>query len=209
MKPRGVRPKMKKMILTGFVACTSASASPSPNSSSTASSNSSPCSRRAGSTEHQGTSSANSNSGTPPVPPPRPSSFSLGLGQIDYAAAGIARRVSRIFHRRMSAQSTQTAQMQMHLEEESEVAEKDKGLPLVPVIESELPTSDFDSGDGDEREVLLVRDGEPDVPTVALVEDKDVGAQGSRDQDEAEIQETTGTGALVSPDIRACRWGCF
>lgn len=110
--------------------------------------------------------------------------------------------------RRMSAQSTQTAQMQMHLEEESEVAEKDKGLHLGPVIESELPTpSDFDSGDGDEREVLLVRDGEPDVPTMAQVEDKNTDAQGSRDSDETEIQETTGD--LVSPDIRACRWGCF
>ncbi|KAF5388799.1 hypothetical protein D9757_005655 [Collybiopsis confluens] len=145
MKP--IRPKMKKVLLTGFVACMSlfnaSSAAPVPHRSSRptespSSASTTPTTADIIETAAVGPPSPPSPATTPSsarqAPPSsgnrsrrargsggdtspssnahpsvaRPSSFSLaslGLGPIDYAAASIARRVSRIFVKRMSAQS--------------------------------------------------------------------------------------------------------
>ncbi|KAJ4468346.1 hypothetical protein J3R30DRAFT_3410415 [Lentinula aciculospora] len=223
-----VRPKMKKVLLTGFVACMSlfglssgapvprttrpaeptaaslpVSSSPTPNQNtnprSTASS--SPSTTTANSSPSSRTHGASATSTAPSVNPPRPSSFSLGLnlGQIDYAAAGLARRVSRIFVKRMSAQSsrsTQSAQSANIQGRGDEVEDKEKEkekerVTLLPVVEHE--SNSFEES----RPVVVHVDGDADSPDV------DLGESG--------VSPVSGSGSreMVAPDIRACRWGCI
>ncbi|KAE9408592.1 hypothetical protein BT96DRAFT_985472 [Gymnopus androsaceus JB14] len=219
-----VRPKMKKVILTGFVACmslfglssgapvtrgtrpaeaTAATLSPSAPSSTVSSTSASP-SRHAGSNSRE-TRSASATA--PSVAPSRPSSFSLGLslGPIDYAAAGIARRVSRIFVKRMSAQSSQVH----HVEEEQKAVDANTDTEetntLVPVIESESsldsedPEQDPEQRDGAEAEATR---GDVRVLDTDDIEHTNTENQ-DRDQTEVTSEET------VSPELRACRWACF
>ncbi|KAJ3749240.1 hypothetical protein DFH05DRAFT_1520855 [Lentinula detonsa] len=233
-----VRPRMKKVLLTGFVACMSlfhissgapiprptrpaeptaaslpaSSSIPNQNTGSSTSSSPSPSpstTTRQAQANQPSTPSSRAASGpsTAPTPdaPPRPSSFSLGfnLGQIDYAAAGIARRVSRIFVKRMSAQSSRSTrsaqsagvvQSQEGEEKEREREKERDRVALVPVVESEL--SSLDPAEEDEDEVGRL------VP-VHVVDDAAHTEVGTSSVNEPK------DGEMVAPDIRACRWGCI
>ncbi|KAJ3733757.1 hypothetical protein DFJ43DRAFT_1038254 [Lentinula guzmanii] len=235
-----VRPRMKKVLLTGFVACMSlfhissgapiprptrpaepttaslpaSSSIPNQNTGSSTSSSPSPSpsttTRQAQANQPSTTPSrATSGPSTAPTPgaPPRPSSFSLGfnLGQIDYAAAGIARRVSRIFVKRMSAQSSRSTrsaqgagagvvQSQEGEEKEGEKEKERDRVTLVPVVESESGSLDPAEEDGDEV-------GRP-VPV------HDVDDPAHTEDDTSSVNEPK-DGEMVAPDIRACRWGCI
>ncbi|KAJ4000624.1 hypothetical protein F5050DRAFT_1708855 [Lentinula boryana] len=229
-----VRPRMKKVLLTGFVACmslfhissgapvprstrpaepTAASlpaSSSIPNQNTGSSTSSSPSSSpstttRQAQANQPSTTSTRAGSGpsaaSTPGAPPRPSSFSLvfNLGQIDYAAAGIARRVSRIFVKRMSAQSSrstrsaQSAGVVQSQEGEEKEKERDR-TTLVPVVESE--SSSLDLAEEDEDEL-----GRP-VP-VHVVDDPAHTEVDTSSENEPKV------GEMLAPDIRACRWGCI
>ncbi|KIK68909.1 hypothetical protein GYMLUDRAFT_625622 [Collybiopsis luxurians FD-317 M1] len=205
-----LKPKMRKVILTGFVACMSlfglssgapVSRTPRPAEPSTNSAANPPCvssaSRQTNSAPRsddrgRGTSTSAHSPTTPLVAPPRPSSslFSLGfsLGPIDYAAAGIARRVSRIFVKRMSAQSGHASQTQTQTQ--------GQGEDLVPVIESE--SNDVDPVDSDRY-----ADKGP------ILEDGADGGEPETEDRDLDEPEGASAGENGRPEARACRWGCI
>ncbi|KAJ3892436.1 hypothetical protein GG344DRAFT_64597 [Lentinula edodes] len=259
-----VRPKMKKIILAGFVACMSLFGSSSgapvprhraahPAESNTASlpassplasaPGSSPTTTRSAGANGPTTSSRNPSSsspsspppppssspssrGSPTAPPPRPSSTSfslglnLGLGQFDYAAAGIARRVSRVFVKRMSAgssrsmgsaRSTQVVQVVQKGGREEEgggTATTAMTTNLVPVVEAGSTSSLNFVEEEEEEERRRVP-----VPVYGGQLDNEghntdhthteLGMLRSTKESESE------SGEMVTPDIRACRWGCI
>ncbi|KAJ4500279.1 hypothetical protein C8R41DRAFT_479823 [Lentinula lateritia] len=252
-----VRPKMKKIILAGFVACMSLFGSSSgapvprhraahPAESATASlpassplasaPGSSPTTTRSAGANGPTTSSRNPSSsssspppssspssrGSPTASPPRPSSFSLGLnlGQFDYAAAGIARRVSRVFVKRMSAgssrsmgsaRSTQVVQVVQKGggEEGDRTATTAMTTNLVPVVEAGSASSlNFVDEEEEERRRVPVP-----IPVLGPRAAGQLDNEGHntehtepgmlRSTKESESEE------MVTPDIRACRWGCI
>ncbi|KAJ3922829.1 hypothetical protein F5877DRAFT_63723 [Lentinula edodes] len=237
-----VRPKMKKIILAGFVACMSLFGSSSgapvprhrarhPAESTTASlPASSPSSTTTTTTRSEAangpttssrnpSSSSPSSRGSPTASPPRPSSFSLGLnlGQFDYAAAGIARRVSRVFVKRMSAgssrsmgsaRSTQVVQVVQKGggEEGDRTATAAMTTNLVPVVEAGSASS-LNFVDEEEEERGRVPVSIPvHGPRAAGQLDNEGHEPGMlRSTKESESE----SGEMVTPDIRACRWGCI
>ncbi|KAJ3761812.1 hypothetical protein EV360DRAFT_79889 [Lentinula raphanica] len=276
-----VRPKLKKVLLTGFVACMSlfhiSSGAPVPRSSRqaepttaslpasssavpnqadrslTSPSSSTPSGTTAGRTQANASTSPTtstrptasggpSSSSTNPtssstglgVPPAsssaRPSSFGLGfhLGPIDYAAAGIARRVSRIFVKRMSGQSwrstktTRSAQSASTSTSTSAAAaatgvrteEKEKDrmtVTLVTVAESDSGSLGS-AGGREDPEQQQEEDGRPVLEHVTAGEDGDQDDAARSITIPSSVNEhDSGDGEIVTPenDIRACRWGCI
>ncbi|KAJ3842391.1 hypothetical protein F5878DRAFT_400797 [Lentinula raphanica] len=282
-----VRPKLKKVLLTGFVACSTshsssylslfhissgapvprssrqaepataslpASSSAVPNQadrSPTSPSSSTPSGTTAGRTQANastspttsnraaasgGPSSSSSNPtpsstglGVPPASSSaRPSSFGLGfhLGPIDYAAAGIARRVSRIFVKRMSGQSwrstktTRSAQSASMSTSTSAAAagvrteEKEKDrmtVTLVTVAESDSGSLGS-AGSREDPEQEEEEDGRPVLEHVTAGEDGDQDDAARSITIPSSVNEhDSGDGEIVTPenDIRACRWGCI
>ncbi|KAJ3862198.1 hypothetical protein EV359DRAFT_65844 [Lentinula novae-zelandiae] len=253
-----VRPKMKKIILAGFVACMSLFGSSSgapvprhraahPAESATASlpassplasaPGSSPTTTRSVGANGPTTSSRNpSSSSSPPPPPssspssrgsptaspPRPSSFSLGLnlGQFDYAAAGIARRVSRVFVKRMSAGSSRSmgsarsAQVVQVVqkgggEEGDRTATTAMTTNLVPVVEAGSASS-LNFVDEEEEESRRVIVPIP-VHGPRAAGQLDNEGHNTEHTEPGMLRSTkeSESGEMVTPDIRACRWGCI
>ncbi|KAJ3810574.1 hypothetical protein F5876DRAFT_65479 [Lentinula aff. lateritia] len=209
-----VRPKMKKLLLAGFVACTDANTASLPASShspaaangsttttSPPSSSPSPSSTTSPSTSTSTPTSPRESptaSTAPPTPPmhPRPSSssFSIGLslGQLDYAAAGIARRVSRVFVKRMSAGSSRSMGS----------VGSSRGWRNSGSSRGGQGVQGEGLGRGEEGDRTAIPPPAPNL--VPVVETAWTGEEVKEgvDTDDAD-------GERAAPDIRACRWGCI